>query len=495
MPLFDLRSKAKLFAVVFSFAGILSAAAQNLIVNGSFEDGPHDPSDIILNWDIGGTGAVHSAAQGATSGDYSAALSIGGNSEGSTMSQTFATTIGQAYMVEFDAGVFGTRDGDPLKLNIGVVGNGTLVNSTITPPDAFTPIASSVLFHHYRYVFTANSATTTLVFTDVGLANANADVEIDTVSVLPTTLPTPTTLPLANPDFETGPVDVNGLITGWTVTGMPRVSILTQGATSGSHSAAFSPGGDFQDTTLSQRFFTTAGLQYAVDFDAAVYGITSGVQTLQTAVTGNTTRLNQLITPPYFETFDIGMIQFQHYHFEFVADSSVSTIRFTQFGFDNPNADVVLDTVSIAPVSPVTFAQWQAQHFTPGQLGDPQISGWSADPDHDRIANGLEYFCNTDPLAGITVADSNSLPHVAVESFGPARYLTFGYHRRIGWNGTPEVIQVSDNLNVWDNSGAQIVPVSVVPSGNGVTEIVKVRLTTSVDQIPGRKFLRLSLTP
>ncbi len=495
MPTFSKRLRAISFGVLTAFAFVLSAKAQNLLINGSFEDGPHDPSDIIQDWNV--TGWVHSAMQGATSGNFSAGLSIGGNSQGNTLSQTFSTIVGQSYLVEFDAGVFGTRDGNRLLLNIRVLGNGTLLDTTVPPPDAATAEPASVVFHHYRYTFTANSTSTILRFTDSGLDNANADVVIDSVSVVPTTLPAPTTLPLANSSFEAGPIDVNGVISGWTITGVPRVSVLSQGATSGSHSAAFSSGGDFQDGILSQRFFTTSGQLYAVDFDAAVYGITTETQTLRTEVTGNTTRLSQLITPPYFETFDTSAIQFQHYHYVFVADSTVSTIRFTQFGFDNPDADVVLDTVSVTLLgSPSTFAEWQSQHFTPNQLNDPQVSGWFADPDQDHIANGLEYFCNTDPLPGITTQDSNNLPRAAIETIASNRFLTLTYHRRIGWSGNPEIVGVSNDLISWDNTGAQIVPVNVTPSGDGVTEIVKVRLATSLNLISApRKFLRLTLSP
>ncbi|HJT82031.1 MAG TPA: DUF642 domain-containing protein [Chthoniobacterales bacterium] len=495
MPIFSVKPKATPLALGLVLVLTLSADAQNLILNGDFEAEPHDPVATILNWDIGGPGFVHSAMEGATSGDFSAALSIGGDTEGNILSQTFPTTIGQTYVVEFDSGVYGTRTDSHLQLNVAVSGNGTLLDRTITPPDAFTNVANFVVFHHYRYAFTADSTTSTLAFTDIGLGNADADIVIDTVSVMPATLPSPTTLPLTNADFETGPYNVNGTVAGWLVTGNTRASILPQGSTSGTHSVAFSSGGDFQDVMLSQNFFTTAGRHYAVDFDAAVYGVTTLTQTLRLSVTGGASLIEQLITPPYFGTFDISAIQLQHYHFVFVADSSVSTIELTQFGFDNTNADIVLDTVSIAPVSP-TFAEWQAEHFDAAQLNNPQVSGWDADPDHDQIANGFEYFYNTDPLAGVTVQDSILLPRTAIETFNSNRYLTYTYHRRIGWFGNSEVIGVSDQPIGWDTSGGQVVPVSVTPSGDGITELVKIRLTTPVDQIPlpRNEFLRLSLT-
>jgi len=57
-------------------------------------------------------------------------------------------------MVEFDAGIFGIRDAGPLHLNVQVLGTATLLDETITPPEAgsFNPAT----FHHYRYTFVAD---------------------------------------------------------------------------------------------------------------------------------------------------------------------------------------------------------------------------------------------------------------------------------------------------------------------------------------------------
>ena len=46
---------------------------------------------------------------------------------------------------------------------------------------------------------------------------------------------------------------------------------LVAGATSPTHSAAFSAGGNSQGDTLSQTLSTTSGVVYALDFDAAVF--------------------------------------------------------------------------------------------------------------------------------------------------------------------------------------------------------------------------------
>ena len=474
---------------------VLVADAQNLVLNGDFETGPHDPGSPIADWTTSGNGIVHSSAdEGATSGSFSAAFNIGGDSQGNSLSQTFSTVAGQAYTVDFDSGIFGIRSGDRLQLNVQLLGNNTLINRTITPPDAVTFDPGSVVFGHYQFTFIADNSTTTLQYTDVGLGNADADTLLDTVVVQSTTVPAPTTLPLVNGDFETGPYNMNGTVTGWTVSGAGRIAVVAEGSTSGAVAAGFSTGGDFQDDILSQRFVTTAGQEYALDFDAAVYGVADSTQSLRTRVLGSTTLVDVTVAPPYFATFDTSQMQFQHYHVVFTADSTVATLEFSDLGIDNADADIVLDTVSVAPVMP-SFTQWQSMHFTPDQLNNPQISSWAADPDQDGIPNGLEFFFNTDPLAGITSTDSASLPRVAIEFNNSSPIATFTYRRLIGWNGNPEIVSVSDDLITWDDTGSQITPVSVTPSGDGITEIVKVRLTTPIDQGPiPRKFFRLKLT-
>ena len=227
------------------FWGITPAHAQNSITNGDFETGPFAPSSTVTGWNVGGTGHMHSIAQGATSPSHSAAFSIGHDSEGTTLSQTIATVPGELYTLDFDAGVFGQRTADPLQLNVQVQGGGTLINATVTPPDAFTFNAAAVTFNHYHYVFIANTASTTVQFTDIGLGNTTADIVVDSVAVVHNVV--------TNSTFEAPPFSSNGTVSGWVVGGTNNVASLAEGATTPSHSAAFSPGGDTEGTTLSQE--------------------------------------------------------------------------------------------------------------------------------------------------------------------------------------------------------------------------------------------------
>jgi hypothetical protein len=80
--------------------------------------------------------------------------------------------------------VFGLRSGDPLQLNIQLIGGATtLINDTQTPPDAAQFDPSQVVFQHYHYTFVASTTQTTLRFTDIGTGNASADIVVDTVAI------------------------------------------------------------------------------------------------------------------------------------------------------------------------------------------------------------------------------------------------------------------------------------------------------------------------
>src|ERR1700758_5173084 len=100
----------------FTFAADI-AQAQNLIVNGDFETAPYAPSTTITSWTVSGTGHVHEIEEGATTPTHSLALNVGGDSEGTVVSQTITTVVGKSYILNFDSGIFGQPTGT-LQLNV-----------------------------------------------------------------------------------------------------------------------------------------------------------------------------------------------------------------------------------------------------------------------------------------------------------------------------------------------------------------------------------------
>lgn len=175
----------------------------------------------------------------------------------------------------------------------------------------------------------------------------------------PTPTPTPTCTPrsisnapnpvINNANFETGPFSMEGTVTGWTASA--HVADISEGATSGTHSAGLSAGGDSQGDTLQQSFSTISGQTYALDFDAGIFGVHSGAPLqVQVEVLGSGSLVNQVITPPEAGTFVPSQVAFQHYHFTFTANTASTNLRFTSLGSGNGSADQVIDTVSVTAV-------------------------------------------------------------------------------------------------------------------------------------------------
>ena len=92
----------------------------------------------------------------------------------------------------------------------------------------------------------------------------------------------------------------------------------------------------------------------------------------------------------------------------FTANTNTTTLQFPS-GTRNAAADPLVDTVSVVLQPPRSFETWQASHFNQTQLDNPSISGFTADPDHDGIADGLKFIFNTDPLTGIPLAQAAAL--------------------------------------------------------------------------------------
>ncbi|VGO13309.1 hypothetical protein PDESU_01865 [Pontiella desulfatans] len=113
-----------------------------------------------------------------------------------------------------------------------------------------------------------------------------------------------------------------------------------------------------------------------------------------------------------------------------------------------------------------TLEQWQAVHFTPGELLNPAISADDADPDKDGIANILEYVMMTDPWA-----DSRSaLPNLNIvpDPQGAAGTLFLEMTARgiLQVNNARYVVQYSEDLVDWfDLDVVQMLSTGVAQSG------------------------------
>ena len=175
------KGKISVYALVLMVMWLNQGHAA-LLTNGSFEDG-------LTGWTVnpfsGGT-IVTSGVEGSSDGT-SAAIFNGGDQLGGTLSQTFSTTIGTEYRLEFDFGVYsGSYPGSNLTLQVDLNGVGSLLSTAVT-----YSASSPTQFNGSSFNFTADSSSTTLLFTDFTSASETISVDsvLDNVSVSSVPIP------------------------------------------------------------------------------------------------------------------------------------------------------------------------------------------------------------------------------------------------------------------------------------------------------------------
>ncbi|MEO5714730.1 MAG: DUF642 domain-containing protein, partial [Luteolibacter sp.] len=212
-------------------AGANALFATNAQANGSFE------SDFA-GWTSTGNMLIKSAAPyAATNGSKLVAFATAQSTPNGVLSQSFATTPGQTYQLAFDAGVFGEIVQQ--RLQVSVTGTSSVLSQTLTLTG---PGGNNTNWLPQSFAFTANSAATTLTFTDVSTTSINADLVLDNVRLTPQLVSTITltSSPSSGASIGLSPADVNGNSTG--TTGFPRsyvngtTVILTAPATFGGSS-------------------------------------------------------------------------------------------------------------------------------------------------------------------------------------------------------------------------------------------------------------------
>jgi choice-of-anchor C domain-containing protein len=176
-------SKTRLAALALAVTAPMASAAPNLITNGSFESNVFGfsgsvstlsaGSNALTGWTINsGTVDLVNTYWAASQGQYS--LDLSGEQDG-TISQSFATVVGQTYQVSFDMAGNPT-DGDKVKyLQVG------LSNLPLYEFDTTGKTHSNMGWTTKTFVFQAVSTSSTLFF--AGLQDSPYGVALDNVSV------------------------------------------------------------------------------------------------------------------------------------------------------------------------------------------------------------------------------------------------------------------------------------------------------------------------
>jgi len=154
------------------------------------------------------------------------------------------------------------------------------------------------------------------------------------------TLPPPASGPqlLTNGSFESD-------FTGWNRSGNQSIqSASAYAATNGTRLVAFNAGNTAPNGMVSQTFATTAGVSYALTFDAGVLAYTTSEQRLQVSVDGSGSRLSQVVS---VSGPGNGGTRWVRQNFSFTANSATTTLTFRDQSASTNSLDLLLDNVSV----------------------------------------------------------------------------------------------------------------------------------------------------
>lgn len=200
----SLKAFAAASALVGAIAVAGGASAQNLIVNGGFNNGDVDGppggfqflntgSNAINGWSIlgGSVDWIRGYWQSADADGYS--IDLNGGSAG-ILAQTINTVAGQTYDLSFS--LSGNPDAFRGETRIAIIGAGGTTIGTSTYDLTAANSRANMLWATETYSFVATGATTEIRFTSgnpiPGSTNTSWGAALDNVSVV-TAVPEPTT--------------------------------------------------------------------------------------------------------------------------------------------------------------------------------------------------------------------------------------------------------------------------------------------------------------
>jgi hypothetical protein len=309
-------------------------------VNASFEND-------FTGWTTAGSPGAAIVASDVAGTNGTKIVKFNSNStpaDGAVM-QTFPTVVGSLYTVTFDMGVIAYNTSQQ-RMQVTATGTSALATQTFS----ITGLgAGAVRWATQTLSFTANSSSTTLTFRDVSTTGSGLDLLLDHVRISTGNFTTGPNL-IANGSFELSPD-----YSGWTQTGGTRLekpgAIYT---TSGNNILSFNVGTLSTGGMVSQSFATTPGAIYELNFDVGTLGYNTNQQRLRTVITGSGPLLSQISTVTCRADF---VMVWVHQTFSFMANSSTTTLTFTDVSTTSSGLDLFVDTVTLnQTAAPVTVS-------------------------------------------------------------------------------------------------------------------------------------------
>ena len=164
--------------VILGVSTAARASAQNLVSNGSFEQG-------LVGWTVSGN-VEHSTTEGSTDGVRSAIFNGGDRVPNGVILQRVPVDRGCSYQLECDFGAFSAVFTTAQSLAVKVTGTTVAVSDTI--PDSGS---NPTTFVHRNYTFQADADSIEVRFTDVSTATISVDGVLDHVVLTRVASPVP----------------------------------------------------------------------------------------------------------------------------------------------------------------------------------------------------------------------------------------------------------------------------------------------------------------
>jgi hypothetical protein len=183
------------------------------------------------------------------------------------------------------------------------------------------------------------------------------------------------------------------------------------------------------------------------------------------------------------------------------AASDSYNVSFAVYGGADSSAYNPLGAGQFQLAITTTFDQYKKAHFTAQELNDPATSGDNADPNHNGVANLLEYAFNLDPKAETT--DPASLPTFYLDGLGTVAksagepsagriataptFFALIYTKFLGAADLTYRVEKSTDLIQWEDAS----PTEVVLTEDGLIQRIEARVSLNGAK---KLFLRLRVS-